>query len=58
MAALAAVCERHKLRCQVSLEKSMACGMGTCQSCVVKVKDAGDPDGWVYKTLLQGRPAV
>lgn len=56
MAALAAVCERHEVRCQVSLEKSMACGMGTCQSCVVKVKDAGDPDGWVYKLCCKDGP--
>jgi dihydroorotate dehydrogenase electron transfer subunit len=56
MAALAAVCERHQLRCQVSLEKSMACGMGTCQSCVVKVKDAADADGWVYKLCCKDGP--
>jgi NAD(P)H-flavin reductase len=56
MAAMAAVCERRGLRCQVSLEKSMACGMGTCQSCVVKVKDAADPDGWVYKLCCKDGP--
>lgn len=56
MAALAAVCQRHQLRCQVSLEKSMACGMGTCQSCVVKIKDAKDPDGWVYKLCCKDGP--
>ncbi len=57
MAALAAVCQRHKLACQVSLEKSMACGMGTCQSCVVRVKDAADPDGWIYKLCCKDGPA-
>ncbi len=57
MAALAAVCERHRLRCQVSLEKAMACGMGTCQSCVVKVKDTGDAEGWVYKLCCKDGPA-
>ncbi len=56
MAAMAAVCERHGLRCQVSLEKSMACGMGTCQSCVVKIKDPADPDGWVYKLCCKDGP--
>ena len=58
MAALASMCERHKLRCQVSLEKSMACGMGTCQSCVVKVKDANDPAGWVYKLCCKDGPRL
>mgnify|MGYP000229958017 CR=1 FL=1 len=56
MAALAALCERMKLRCQVSLEKSMACGMGTCQSCVVKVKEPADKDGWVYKLCCRDGP--
>ena len=56
MAVLAAMCERHKIRCQVSLEKSMACGMGTCQSCVVRVKDANDPAGWVYKLCCKDGP--
>lgn len=56
MAALAAMCERQKIRCQVSLEKSMACGMGTCQSCVVRVKDAKDPEGWVYKLCCKDGP--
>ncbi len=57
MAALAEVCQRHGLRCQVSLEKSMACGMGTCQSCVVKVKEPADADGWVYKLCCKDGPA-
>lgn len=57
MAALAAVCERERLRCQVSLEKSMACGMGTCQSCVVRIKDKSDPEGWVYKLCCKDGPA-
>jgi len=56
MAAMAAVCERWGLLCQVSLEKSMACGMGTCQSCVVKVKDAADAAGWVYKLCCKDGP--
>lgn len=56
MAALAEVCQRHQVRCQVSLEKSMACGMGTCQSCVTKVKDGQDPEGWVYKLCCKDGP--
>jgi dihydroorotate dehydrogenase electron transfer subunit len=30
----------HATRCQVSLETPMACGIGICFSCVVKVRDA------------------
>lgn len=57
MAALATLCRREKIRCQVSLEKSMACGMGTCQSCVVKVKEPADKDGWVYKLCCKDGPS-
>jgi dihydroorotate dehydrogenase electron transfer subunit len=38
VAQLAATC---KVSCQVCMEQAMACGMGTCQSCVVKVADPG-----------------
>jgi dihydroorotate dehydrogenase electron transfer subunit len=33
------------LACQISVERAMACGMGTCQSCCIKVKkaDASQP---------------
>ncbi len=36
MKATAKVCAELGVVCQVSLEQPMACGMGTCQSCVVK----------------------
>jgi dihydroorotate dehydrogenase electron transfer subunit len=57
MAVLAGMCKQHRIRCQVSLEKSMACGMGTCQSCVVKMTDASDADGWSYKLCCKDGPA-
>ena len=28
------------IECQISVERAMACGMGTCQSCVIRVKKA------------------
>jgi len=34
--AVAAIAERFKISCQVSLEAYMACGMGACLGCVVK----------------------
>jgi len=33
--------------CQLCLEQMMACGMGTCQSCVIRVRHDG-PTGWRY----------
>jgi len=57
LAAVAAMCEQAGLPCQVSLEKHMSCGVGTCQSCVVKVKDPSDPEGWSYKLCCTDGPA-
>lgn len=30
--------EKHKIPCQVSMEQTMACGVGACMGCVVKTK--------------------
>lgn len=53
MEAVAQVCESAGVRCDVSLETPMACGLGICFSCVAKVKQ---PDGeWDYKrTCVEG----
>ena len=48
--ALAAGCE-----CELSLERYMACGMGTCQSCVCKLRDDSD-QGWAYKLCCTDGP--
>ncbi|PIE60578.1 MAG: oxidoreductase [Desulfobulbus propionicus] len=39
MAAVAAVCRRREIPCQVSLEAHMACGMGACLGCTVHSND-------------------
>ncbi|HAH86709.1 MAG TPA: dihydroorotate dehydrogenase electron transfer subunit [Armatimonadetes bacterium] len=39
--AVALIANKHNLPCQVSLEAKMACGVGACMSCVVRVKDGG-----------------
>ena len=36
MAQTAAISSKFEIRCQVSLERMMACGTGLCQSCAVK----------------------
>jgi dihydroorotate dehydrogenase electron transfer subunit len=41
------------VRCDVSLEAPMACGIGICFTCVAKVRDASG--GWDYRrTCIEG----
>lgn len=42
--------------CQVCMERMMACGMGTCQSCVVKTKDEQTERGWRYQLCCTDGP--
>jgi dihydroorotate dehydrogenase electron transfer subunit len=54
MHAVAALCERHELRCFLSLETYMACGYGVCNGCTVAVQGERFR-GWPYsKTCLEG----
>ncbi len=43
---------RFGMDCQVCLEQAMACGMGTCQSCVVRIEEHEQP----HATTGEGRP--
>ena len=52
MHAVAKLAKQHEVDCQVCLEQAMACGMTTCQSCIVKIEDAKKPHG----TDVHGRP--
>jgi len=56
MRAVAEACERYNMPCQVCMERMMACGMGTCQSCVVPVRDSTDPEGWRYRLCCTDGP--
>jgi len=56
MRAVAEACDARGIPCQVSLERMMACGMGTCQSCAVPIRDASDPEGWSYKLCCTDGP--
>ena len=40
---LADLCERHQVPCQLSMEASMACGIGACLGCALKPKNADAP---------------
>ncbi|NTW27774.1 MAG: dihydroorotate dehydrogenase electron transfer subunit [Coriobacteriia bacterium] len=37
--AIARLASAHRVRCQVSLERLMACGIGACLSCIVSTRD-------------------
>jgi dihydroorotate dehydrogenase electron transfer subunit len=53
--ALMRLAAKWDVRCQVSLETPMACGIGICFSCVTKVKTS---DGeWDYKRVCVDGPA-
>lgn len=53
MHAVAELCRAAEVPCQVSLESPMACGIGICFSCVVKVRD--EQGGWDYRrTCVEG----
>jgi dihydroorotate dehydrogenase electron transfer subunit len=47
MKAVAQLAARTETPCLVSLETPMACGIGICFTCVVKVRDR--TGGWDYK---------
>lgn len=53
MEAVAHLAADHGIRCQVSLETPMACGIGICFTCVAKVRD--EQGEWDYKrTCVEG----
>lgn len=41
LAEVAKIAKKRKIDCEVSLEASMACGIGVCMGCAVKAKDDG-----------------
>ncbi|MCY2931431.1 MAG: dihydroorotate dehydrogenase electron transfer subunit, partial [Planctomycetota bacterium] len=55
MKAVAKSCAAAGVECQLALERYMGCGLGTCQSCAVKIRD-DSPDGWSYKLCCTDGP--
>ena len=53
---VAEYCTQRGIECHVCVERNMACGLGTCQSCVVPVRDAADADGWSYRLCCTDGP--
>jgi dihydroorotate dehydrogenase electron transfer subunit len=62
MKRVAAIAAERGIECQVAVERAMACGMGTCQSCCIKVRkaDASKPplagSDWCYRLACTDGP--
>lgn len=55
--ACAELARERGLQCQLSMEARMGCGMGLCQGCVVKVRDARG-EGWRYRRVCYEGPVM
>ena len=38
---VAQIAQKHKIQCEVAMEKVMACGIGVCRGCVISIKKDG-----------------
>ena len=56
MRGVADLCDARGIECYACMERSMACGTGLCQSCVVSVHDETAPDGWRYQLCCTDGP--
>lgn len=54
LASVAKLAAEHNIDCQVSMESMMACGIGLCQSCIVKANTPADETS--YKLCCQDGP--
>jgi dihydroorotate dehydrogenase electron transfer subunit len=55
MRAVAEACAKRSIECYVAMERHMACGVGTCQSCACKVRATGER-GWEFKLCCTDGP--
>lgn len=63
MKRVAEIASLHQVECQVAVERAMACGMGTCQSCCIRLRRDPQRDGqafagkdWIYKLACTDGP--
>ena len=56
MRGVADLCRERGIECHACMERSMACGTGLCQSCVVPVHDDSDAEGWRYQLCCTDGP--
>jgi dihydroorotate dehydrogenase electron transfer subunit len=52
--AVAHLCHKYKVLCQVSLEENMPCGIGVCNGCVIPVQGASDDYGKYRRICIDG----
>ncbi len=52
---LSLIIESHNMICYASVEEYMACGVGACLGCVVKIKN-DEENGFSYKTVCKDGP--
>ncbi len=55
--AVAGLCSRFQVRCQVSLEENMPCGIGICNGCVVPVLQTDDEYS-IYRRICVDGPVM
>lgn len=55
LAACARIAEKYGIQAQVSMERMMACGIGLCQSCAVRIR-TDCPEQPVYKLCCKDGP--
>jgi dihydroorotate dehydrogenase electron transfer subunit len=53
MKRVAQIALQRGIPCQVAVERAMACGMGTCQSCCIKLREGAD---WRYRLACTDGP--
>ena len=62
MKRVAEIAQARGIECQIAVERAMACGMGTCQSCCIRVKkpDPSQPPlvgkDWCYRLACTDGP--
>lgn len=62
MKRVAQIAQQRSIECQIAVERAMACGMGTCQSCCIRVKkpDPAQPPlpgrDWCYRLACTDGP--
>ncbi len=52
---IAGICKKKKIECEVSVEEKMACGIGACLGCAVKVKGS-NKNTFIYKLACKDGP--
>lgn len=62
MKRVAEIADTRHIACQIAVERAMACGMGTCQSCCIRVKKPDPADvplpgeDWCYRLACTDGP--